>query len=193
MRRAESGSLQPLPVSVPVPPAPDALSVLVVEPSLEALVVVTTTLTTAGFRVTAAESFVQAKPILLSQPPTILVTAVRLGAYNGLHLVLRAKSVRPEIAALVTSPENDAVLRADAEEMGATFVVTPLPEKDLIAAVLQTLFRSDPAGSPIRPPFERRLGERRAGSETFSDERRSADRRRLLPWMASESLEYPGY
>jgi DNA-binding response OmpR family regulator len=191
MRLAENRSLQPLPVNEPLPPAPDALSVLVVEPSLEALLVATTALTAAGFRVTAAESFAQAKPILLSQPPNILVTAVRLGAFNGLHLVLRAKAVRREIAALVTSSDNDVVLRADAEAMGATFVVTPVPEKDLIAAVLQTLFRSDPTGSPIRPPFERRLGERRAGSESIEDERRLAERRRLLPWLPSETMGAP--
>jgi DNA-binding response OmpR family regulator len=181
-------TLQPLPANSPVSTTPDSLSVLVVEPSLEALLVVTTTLTAAGFRVTAAESFAQAKPILASQPPAILVTAVRLGAYNGLHLVLRAKTARQEIAALVLSSENDPVLRTDAEAMGATFVVTPVPEKDLIAAVLQTLFRADASAAPIRPPFERRLGERRTGEsrsaqESLEDERRSAERRRRT-WPA---------
>jgi response regulator RpfG family c-di-GMP phosphodiesterase len=159
-------------------------SVLVVEPAVDELLIVIPRFIKHGFKVTVAETFAQAKTMLLSHPPSILMTALRLGAYIGLHLVLKAKDMLPNIAALVTSPVNDVVLRADAESWGATFIVTPIEEKDFIAAVLQTFFRRNAAGEPIRPPFERRLAERRAAAGSFSDERRSADRRQLLPWTS---------
>jgi DNA-binding NtrC family response regulator len=185
MRRSESPFVHHL---TPRPAAPEAtsrLSVLVVEPCLNETLLVMTRLTTAGFDVTVAETFVQAKPLLSAQPPAVLLTAVRLGAHNGLHLVLRGKSTRPEMAALVTAPHDDVVLRADAEAMGATFLVTPLGERDLIAAVLQTFFRRDHASGPIRPPFERRVGERRLSGTSSDHERRSSDRRKVLPWLAT--------
>jgi DNA-binding response OmpR family regulator len=188
MPRFEGGSTgqsSPTPADAAVGAVGNGCSVLVVEPSLDELLVVLSRLTTRGFRVTVAETFAQAKPLLLSQPPSVLVTALRLGAYNGLHLVLRGKAVRPDMAALVTSTVDDVVLRADAEGMGATFIVTPVSEHDLIAAVLQTVFRRDGSLEPIRPPFERRLGERRVQSGSYSDERRTADRRRVLPWMST--------
>jgi two-component system, response regulator RegA len=188
MSRSESESNGHLsPVSADSNGLGNGCSVLIVEPSLDELLVLMSRLTTRGFRVTVAETFAQAKPLLLSQPPSVLMTALRLGAYNGLHLVLRAKTIRPEIAALVTCRADDIVLRADAEAMGATFIVTPIAEKDLIAAVLQTISRGQAATPPIRPPFERRLGERRAAVESFDDERRSTDRRRVLPWMTEGS------
>jgi DNA-binding NtrC family response regulator len=182
MRRLKRAVFAQLAVNTPANMTDETLSVLVVEPSLGDLLLLTSRLTSAGFRVTAAESFAQAKPLLDSQPPSILVTAVRLEAYNGLHLVLRAKAVRPNIAAVVTSANEDAVLRADAEGMGATFIVTPVDEKDLVAAIYQTLFRRDPT-APVRPPYERRVRDRREAVELIDeDDRRSAERRRERPW-----------
>jgi DNA-binding NtrC family response regulator len=188
MRRSERAVFAQLVVNTPAHMTDDTLSVLIVEPALEELLQITSRLTSAGFRVTAAESFAQAKPLLDSQPPSILVTAVRLEAYNGLHLVLRAKAVRPSIAAVVTSATEDPVLRADAEAMGATFIVTPVDEKDLVAAIFQTLFRRDET-APIRPPYERRVRDRRATVELFDeDDRRSAERRRERPWNAADAF-----
>jgi PleD family two-component response regulator len=173
------------PYAPEVDPIENGLSVLVVDPSLEDLLLTMSRLTRSGFRVTAADSFAQAKGVIASRPPALLVTAVRLGAYNGLHLVLRAKSARPDVAAIVISAVDDPVLQADAEAMGATFMVTPVEEKDLIAAVLQTIFRSDASVGPIRPPFERRLGERRTAQVSMHHERRVSDRRRVRPWLSA--------
>jgi len=159
-----------------------APSVLVVEPSLDELLVVMSRLATAGFRVTVAESFAQARPFLGAQPPALLITALRLGAYNGLHLVLRGKAIDPHMRAVVTTNRPDMVLQADAEAMGATFLVTPVDERELLGAVLQTAFKLD-GSAPIRPPFERRLHERRGSLSLVARERRVADRRRSLPWL----------
>ena len=158
----------------------DTLPVLVVEPSLDELLPLVGTLTAAGFQVTAAGTFSQARELLSSQPPSILVTTLRLGLYNGLHLVLRGKLTKPDMAALVTSPVADPVLQADAEAMGATFMLKPVTEQDLIAAALRTLYSSDPSVAPLRPPFERRVRERRACEVPSDPGRRVAERRRRM-------------
>ncbi|HUE89010.1 MAG TPA: hypothetical protein VMO26_23260 [Vicinamibacterales bacterium] len=155
-------------------------SALVVDPALEDLLPVILTMSRLGLHVTAAASFGQAKQLLSSSPPSILLAAVRLGIYNGLHLVLHGKAVRPRMAALVASPASDPVLRADAEAMGATFLVKPIPERELIGVIMQTLFREDLGAQPIQPPFERRLDQRRTTILSFAPDRRAADRRRIV-------------
>lgn len=166
-----------------------ALTVLVVEPALDELVRTVTTLTGAGFHVTAAEGFAQAKHLLGPHSPAVLLTSLRLGVHNGLHLVVRGKSLQPTMAAIVTSIEADAALRHDAEALGATFVVKPVPTDQLIASILKTYFRRHGDAEPIRPPFERRTAERRALQpvDPVSVDRRGPDRRRALPWLLSSN------
>jgi hypothetical protein len=74
------------------------------------------------------------------------------------------------------------VLRADAEALGATFIVTPISARELVGAVLQTAYRRDRT-QPIRPPFERRRSERRKQRLAFAADRRSGERRQILPWL----------
>ena len=159
--------------------AVNALSVLVVEPTRDDLLPIVSLLSGTGFRVTATETYAHARNILAATSPAVLITTVRLGEFNGLHLVLRTKTANPTIAALVTSPTADPVLRADAEAMGATFMVKPIQPQELLAAVLRTLYRSDDSG-PIRPPFERRVAESRVAAHPVAHERRRAERRRDL-------------
>jgi DNA-binding response OmpR family regulator len=171
----------------PSPPLAD-YSVLVVEPALDDLVDLISTISSVGLQVTATATFEQAKQMMSSQTPSILIAAIRLGIYNGLHLVLRGKAVKPDMAALVTAPEHDSVLQADADATGATFIVKPISRPDLIAAVMQTLFRRDPTAPPIRPPFERRVRERRSAADaSFHQDRRAGDRRRLLSFDAGST------
>ena len=170
----------PLVASEERPSEKHQLSVLTVEPVLDDLLAIASSLSAVGFHVTAAEGFSQAKPLLTTHGPRILMTAARLGMYNGLHLVLRGKSMQPDLAALVTSETPDRILQAEVEAMGATFVMKPISTSHLVAAILQTVYRRD-AAAPIRPPFERRSADRRATVTTFGEERRSTDRRRLMP------------
>ena len=162
-----------------------ALAILVVEPALDELVRTVAALTGAGFHVTAAEGFAQAKHLLSPRAPAVLLTSLRLGCYNGLHLVVRGKAMQSQMAAIVTSSEADVVLQSDAEALGATFVVKPITTDQLIASILKTYFRRQDDDAPIRPPFERRMGQRRGlqPSDSSSSDRRGPDRRRPLPWL----------
>ncbi len=89
----------------------------------------------AGYRVVSAGSFEEAKLLLASEAPDLLVTDLRLGPYNGLHLVLRSKTDHPEMAALVTSRFADPVLQAEAEREHARFLLRPVTDDAFLDAI----------------------------------------------------------
>lgn len=151
---------------------------LIVEPHSNDVLLLIPILTILGFQITTAQTFQEAKD-LLRRSQRLLITEVRLGAFNGLHLVLRGHSLDPEMAAIVMSEIDDPVLRAEAEAMGATFLVKPLTSVETQAAVMRTVFRKPGvAFEPVRPPFERRTAERRAVTGAgWTGERRHVERR----------------
>lgn len=175
----DAGIVNP-PVFGPSPPW--TFSALVVEPNDAERVFIASTLTSARFSVTATNNFRDARALLVPHPPFVLVTEIRLGAYNGLHLALRGRSTRPHMTVVVTSAFTDPVLQREAERLGATFVPKPMTASELLAAVYRTaLCQPNPNGTvePIRTPFERRQGERRRSvAAGVRQERRHGDRRR---------------
>jgi CheY-like chemotaxis protein len=156
------------------------ISALVVEPELDDALAVAAGLTACRLRVTIAHTFANAKERINTRVPEVLVTAVRLAEYNGLQLVLRAKALRPSVAAIVMSSTADPVLQADGEAMGATFVQKPIVGTELATAVFRTMLRDkgETASGPLRPPFERRVADRRVVPMVRPQDRRSGDRRR---------------
>ena len=89
-------------------------------------------LKSAGHLVTRAFGFEEAKRCLQFAPPDLLMTDVRLGAYNGLHLVLRAHAQHPEMRAIVVDADHDPVLEREASEAGATYVAKPFEADSLV-------------------------------------------------------------
>ena len=159
-----------------------AAAALIVEPVLADAMFLVNAVSELGFHVTVTATFQEAVE-RLRMSPMLLIADIRLGEYNGLHLVLRGKAARRELAAVVTSAVADPVLRAEAEQLGATFVLKPSTPEELRAALCRTLFR--PTGSaepPIRPPFERRKVERRAAPRPYlhPDRRQNPRRRSVL-------------
>jgi DNA-binding response OmpR family regulator len=152
-------------------------SALIVEPILPDALFMIEAVTALGFQVTAARTFHEAVESL-RLAHVLVVADIRLGEYNGLHLVLRSKSARPELAAMVTCASGDAVLQSEAEHLGATFVIKPLSIEEVRAAICRTVRRSDGCADPIRMPFERRRCERRGDvGGRFHPDRRVTDRR----------------
>jgi len=175
--------IHPLPVN----------TALIVEPVLADAVAVASTLTARRFQVTIASTFANAKERLTVRPPEVLVADIRLGEYNGLQLVLRAKSQRPGTAAIVTSEVHDPVLQADAEALGATFVLKPIVDEELAAAIFRTIFQGKQANAPgpLRAPFERRLLQRRAAVIPMNPDRRRSERRHDLDGLLREVSRAP--
>jgi DNA-binding NtrC family response regulator len=156
-------------------------SALVVDPDHVDRVFVNASLTAAGFSVTTTNTYEDATAALVAAPPVVLVTAIRLGAFNGIHLALRGRAERARMALIVTSSIHDAVLQRDAEQIGATFILTPVRSQELMAAIYRTMFRTPNADGmmePVRAPFERRAADRRTEAVAVVNERRQGERRR---------------
>lgn len=152
---------------------------LIVEPILPDALFFAAVVSSLGFHVTVADKFQEGLD-RLRVPPVLLIANIRLGEYNGLHLVIRGQSIRPDLAAIVTSAVADSGLEPEAERLGTTFLLKPTTTEELRAAICRTVLRTagSPAG-PIRAPFERRHAKRRgAAHAAYQLNRRIGDRRR---------------
>ena len=76
-----------------------------------------------------------------------MITDIRLGAYNGLHLVVAR---RTPIPAIVITGFPDSTLEAEARRMGAEFLV----ETDL-AGRTSVAHRTQTVGNGAAEPFNR--------------------------------------
>jgi len=117
----------------------DQLCVLVVESDPAELSSTVMLLQSAGYRVATASAFEEAKLVLASQSPDLLITGLRLGPYNGLHLILRSRADHPAMAAIVTTRVSDPVLEAEARRQHANYVLKPLSDMDFLSAIGQSL------------------------------------------------------
>ena len=160
----------------------DHFTAVVVQKDPEDVRFAVSSLEAHGFRVAVADGFAQAKGLIDRQVPDVLVTDVRLHDYNGLHLVLRGKGIRPSMAAVVVTAIADPVIQVEAERMGATFVLRPTTRQHFLAAVFRTLFKPVGDSRPIRPIFERRARERRHPLQVVAQSERRIEERRRQPW-----------
>ena len=92
----------------------------------------------AGYACTAAASFDEASALLRSGQVDLLITDIRLGDHNGIHLVYRHAG---EILAIVITGFDDPALAAEARALGAIYLVKPVDLKTLLAHVRTLLGR----------------------------------------------------
>ena len=97
------------------------MRVLVVDDSPVFLTACVAVLTQDGHDVVAAGSFEEGRRSL-TRSVNALIADVRLGADNGLHLITLAP---PATLTIAISAFLDGVLRRDAEQAGARFVLKP--------------------------------------------------------------------
>ena len=101
-------------------------SVLVVDVDRNALQEAATALGDAGYLVTQATTFADARQRLVLSKPDLLITSVRLAGFNGLHLVVATKAMLPDTVAVVTHAVVDPALQADAARYNALYLVQPV-------------------------------------------------------------------
>ena len=65
-----------------------------------------------GHMVAAVSSLAEAKKLLESVMPDILIADVRLGAYNGLQLAIRSRLDHPNLPVIITNEWPDAIARS---------------------------------------------------------------------------------
>jgi CheY-like chemotaxis protein len=113
----------------------------------------------AGYRTVAVRTFDDATRELAVERPDLLVTAVRLGAFNGLHLVLRCRGNFPYLPMIVTGEEDDPSLADEVARYGARFVPKSLEAEQFLGLVSELLADRPPQG----PLKERSWPRKRAG------------------------------
>jgi Response regulator containing CheY-like receiver, AAA-type ATPase, and DNA-binding domains len=110
-------------------------SILVVESNRTDLSETAGMLRAFGYRVAEASGFDDAKRMLAGDPPDCLIAGVRLGAYNGLHLIVRAHDKHPEMASILTGNAPEPVLEADAQKQRAIYLIRPWRSQDFLRAL----------------------------------------------------------
>ena len=128
-----------------------APTILVVDSGATQLASVLDTLRRAGYRVSGLESFPDAARLLASVHPDLLMADVRLGAFNGLQLVLQRHAARPTEPSIVTNAYADSVLERQARELGAPYLVKPI-SPDVLLRTVEALL------PPLLGPVASRIG-----------------------------------
>jgi CheY-like chemotaxis protein len=123
-------------------------AVLVVDSSVDAQLEVMGLLIGRGYQVTGATSFEEAKLLLATKAPDLLITELRLGAFNGLQLVMCARS-RHFIPAIVVTAFHDPVLEVEAQLQHAGYFARPLEPATFLTMVERLLGGFVPAARPM--------------------------------------------
>jgi DNA-binding NtrC family response regulator len=95
-------------------------------------------LSSMGQRARLVADFLCAKHEVDTHPPQLLVTQLKLGAFNGLHLVARARGRGLTSPAIVVG-DADCVLADEARQLEARYLVTPLNEDTFLDTALTLL------------------------------------------------------
>jgi two-component system response regulator HydG len=111
------------------------MRILVVDDDLDLMNGYADLLEQAGHTTVRCGSFPDARAAMKTNPFDVIVTDVRLGDRNGLGLLLDAAELRPDVQKVVMSGFDDPVLRRDAEELGAVFLLKPVAPEALFQAV----------------------------------------------------------
>lgn len=93
----------------------------------------------AGYDTRAVGTFEEGLKALRTDMPDLLIADVRLGAFNGLQLLV--SSPRP-IPAIIITGFADPVLESDAQQHGAEYVLKPISPSALLDLVERKLAQS---------------------------------------------------
>lgn len=121
-------------------------TVLIVDPDSAHALVLRDALVSDGNVVRIASSFQAAVETLAAGGVGVLITAVRLGAFNGLHLIIRSKALYPHIRSIVIGLPADRCCESD--RLHAPFLQKPVAASTIVTAVAGEIERA--ASSPQR-------------------------------------------
>jgi len=93
----------------------------------------------AGHSALGASDYAEGRRLLAQIPVDLVVVDVRLGAYNGLQLVVLAQSLPSPPAAIVTSGFEDSVLEEEARHLNAPFLLKPIDPPQLLSRIDELL------------------------------------------------------
>ena len=96
----------------------------------------------AGYALNFVHSFEESLSAVSQQGPDLVITSLRLGAYNGLHLVLRNRELYPDMGAIVVGDPADYM--QDIESLQVPFLAKPIKREDLLTTVSRVLAGREP-------------------------------------------------
>src|SRR5215467_11099357 len=99
--------------------------IILVNADARALRQMSAALTDRGYSVAAVRTFADAKSLLSSSSPDMLIVDVRLAEYNGLQLAIFSRDDHPDLPVIVTNFSDDKIAETDAVRYGATFIADP--------------------------------------------------------------------
>ena len=105
-------------------------------------------LNAAGYRARGASTFDEAKRELADGAPDLVIADERLGAYNGLHVILRARADHPDVSAIVMTPVKNRGLEADARSMNVQCLIKPRGAAEWLEAIWKTFNEDHAEGHP---------------------------------------------
>ncbi len=91
-------------------------------------------LSASGYTARVIRTFAAARAELDGTSPDLLIAQIKLGAYNGLHLAIRARS-RGSKTPVILVGDRDPVLQSEADRLHAAYLTTPVDEKVLVDTV----------------------------------------------------------
>jgi FixJ family two-component response regulator len=106
--------------------------VMIVDDDVELLSAMVALVASWGLTVLSFDKFEAARSRLLEGVDAdALLVDVRIGAFNGLHLVHLARRLYPTMTVVAMTGFDDPVLRAEAQKAGATFFLKPVQPQEL--------------------------------------------------------------
>jgi CheY-like chemotaxis protein len=93
-------------------------------------------LANAGYIVLAASTFAEGRRAAAEDSPDLLIADIRLGEFNGLHLLAAAPRAVPTI---IVSGFHDPVLEAEARRLGAQYLSKPIEPVTLLGLIEEAL------------------------------------------------------
>ena len=109
---------------------------LIVEDDASTRVGLAELLTAAGYETRAVATFEEGQRALRTDPPDLLIADVRLGAFNGLQLLVASPR---RIPAIIITGFADPVLESDARQHGAEYILKPISPSVLLEVVRRRL------------------------------------------------------
>lgn len=113
--------------------------IVVVEDDMQMLTFMVELLRAAGYAVTGATTYEEARHVLACHAADLLITDVRLGAHNGLQLLVRARSAATKMPVIVVTGFADPVIQNETERLDGVYFEKPVDPRVILTAVSEML------------------------------------------------------
>jgi DNA-binding NtrC family response regulator len=123
-------------------------NILVVSGDGDGLVHMVSILNAAGYETSGASTFEEAREMMAYRSPDLVIADQRLGAFNGLHLIVSVRASHPGVSGIVTTPAKNHGLEDDARGLDIECMVTPPNPAEWLGPISKALNSERRAPAP---------------------------------------------